>query len=253
MKTGYDQFFKKAKQTAVTQTRAENIRTLKRQKASKNKKKFPVIQFTLFALLGVGAFFAIENLDQIEAQIKKIDITMTTAKAEEKVLPPDAKPVVPATPVAAKESEVVAAAAGSNVDKKPVDDADYLFKLAERKKVLDQREEDLNKLSAEIDRQKIEIEEKVKRIGETRSKISSVLEEKIKTDDAKVDTLVQMYSNMKPQQVAKVFETMDEDLVIEILSRMKKKSAADILNLVKPEKAQIFAERFAGYRTPANQ
>jgi flagellar motility protein MotE (MotC chaperone) len=34
---------------------------------------------------------------------------------------------------------------------------------------------------------------------------------------------------------------------------MKKKTAADILNLIKPEKAQIFAERFTGYRAPANQ
>ena len=108
-------------------------------------------------------------------------------------------------------------------------------------------------MAAEIEKQKIEIEEKVKKIEETRSKISSVLEEKIKTDDAKIDTLVQMYSSMKPQQVAKVFETLDEDLVIDILGRMKKKVAGDILNLVKPEKAQIFAERFAGYRSPANQ
>jgi flagellar motility protein MotE (MotC chaperone) len=58
---------------------------------------------------------------------------------------------------------------------------------------------------------------------------------------------------MKPQQAAKVFETLDEDLVIEILGRMKKKNAADILNLVKPEKAQILAERYAGYRAPAGQ
>jgi flagellar motility protein MotE (MotC chaperone) len=64
--------------------------------------------------------------------------------------------------------------------------------------------------------------------------------------------LVQVYSNMKPNQAAKVFETMDEDLVIEILGRMKKKNAADILNLVKVDKAQKFSERYAGYRTPAN-
>ncbi len=56
---------------------------------------------------------------------------------------------------------------------------------------------------------------------------------------------------MKPNQAAKIFETMDEDLVIEILTKMKKKTAADILNLIKVEKAQLFAEKFAGYRMPA--
>jgi flagellar motility protein MotE (MotC chaperone) len=62
-----------------------------------------------------------------------------------------------------------------------------------------------------------------------------------------------MYSNMKPPQAAKVFETMDEDLVVEILGRMKKKNAADIMNLLKPEKAQIISEKYAGYkRSPAS-
>ena len=43
------------------------------------------------------------------------------------------------------------------IEPKP-DEADYLFKLAERKKQLDVREEDLNKYAAEIGKQKEEIE-----------------------------------------------------------------------------------------------
>ena|SRR3989338_791208 len=239
MKTGYDQFFKKAKQTATAQSRTEKVRSLRRK--TKEKSRFPLFQFALFLMFGVAGFIALENIYEIENQWKKIDISMSSAYAQD-TPPVDAKP--------APTAETVPAVTEA---KKTADDSDYLFKLAERKKVLDQREEDLNRLAAEIEKQKNEIEEKIKKIEETRSKISSVLEEKIKTDDAKVDTLVQMYSNMKPQQVAKVFETLDEDLVIDILSRMKKKVAGDILNLVKPEKAQVFAERFTGYRTPASQ
>lgn len=248
MKTGYDQFFKKAKQTAAVQTRSQNIKSLKQK--MKPKRKLPVTQLGVFLLFGFGGIASLDHLDEIEAQFKKIDITMGTAYAQDKISPAEIKEnFSDAKNLAAAGT---AAVPDVNKEKKP-DDADYLFKLAERKKELDQREEDLNKMAAEIEKQKSEIEKQVKKIEETRAKISSVLEEKIKTDDAKVDTLVQMYSNMKPQQVAKVFETLDEDLVIEILSRMKKKVAGDILNLVKPEKAQIFAERFAGYRTPANQ
>ena len=245
MKTGYDQFFKKAKQTAAQQAQIQNLKSLKR-KSNKPKRKFPISQLGLFMMFGLIGYIGLENVDTIEIYLKKIEITMGTAYAEDKVSPRGIKEATAdAKLIAEKNVE-------AKKEKKP-DDADYLFKLAERKKVLDQREEDLNKIAAEIEKQKIEIEEKVKKIEETRLKISTVLEEKIKTDDAKIDTLVQMYSNMKPQQVAKVFETLDEDLVIDILGRMKKKVAGDILNLVKPEKAQIFAERFAGYRTPANQ
>ena len=245
MKTGYDQFFKKAKQTAAKQSRIENFKNMK-QKSNKVKRKFPIGQLGLFMLFGVMGYVALENADPIETYLKKIEITMGTAYAQDKVSPNQIKEATAEAKLLAEQN------LEAKKEKKP-DDADYLFKLAERKKALDLREEDLNKMAAEIEKQKFEIEEKVKKIEETRLKISSVLEEKIKTDDAKIDTLVQMYSNMKPQQVAKVFETLDEDLVIDILSRMKKKVAGDILNLVKPEKAQIFAERFAGYRTPANQ
>lgn len=59
---------------------------------------------------------------------------------------------------------------------------------------------------------------------------------------------MQLYSSMKPQQAAQVFETIDEDLAIEIISKMKKKNAAEILNLVKPEKAKLFSEKYAGYK-----
>jgi flagellar motility protein MotE (MotC chaperone) len=92
------------------------------------------------------------------------------------------------------------------------------------------------------------LEKRLQELEQTRKVISQVLEEKVQTDDKKVETLVQMYSNMKPQQAAKVFETMDEDLAVEILGRMKKKNAAEIMKLIKAEKAQIFSEKYAGYK-----
>jgi len=75
-----------------------------------------------------------------------------------------------------------------------------------------------------------------------------MLQERSTQDAAKVETLVQVYSTMKPAQAAKVLESLDEDLAVEIIGRMKKKNAAEVLNLMKPEKAQSFSEKFAGYR-----
>ena len=198
----------------------------------------------MFAVVALLGLFIFDHSDEVEQQLKKVEIGLNFAQAEEK----------PAAHAAeAKKDEKPSADAKSvAVEAKP-DESDYLFKLGERKKQLDVREEELNKYAAEIAKQKDEIEAKLKKLEETRAKISTALEDKIKADDSKVDTLVQMYSNMKPQQAAKVFESLDEDLVIEILSRMKKKSAADILNLVKAEKAQVLAERYAGYRVPASK
>lgn len=252
-RNGYDQFFKEAKKNAQTQAPAKSISMPKlreNMQAKKNRRpfrKFPVAQFAIFIFCGLGLFLAIENFDQIESTLKKVEIGLGVAQAE----------TVPASATAPTEAAPAVAAVPGTVTSGTVrveaeDDSDYIYKLTERKRVLDAREEELNKKAAEIEAQKVIVEKKISELEEYRTKISAMLQDRIKADDGKVDTLVQVYTNMKPNQAAKIFETMDEDLVIDILSRMKKKSAAEILNLIKTEKAQAFAEKYAGYRLPTS-
>ena len=251
MKTGYDKHFKKVKQSASAP--AFNVKLQRGNSVAAPVKKakksaFPIKPLMSFILLAAGGLLFLENADAVENYLKRIEISMGTAQAEEKKTEPkgDVKSAVVA-PVTNADSKII------SVEGKKIDDAEYMFKLGERKKQLDQREADLNKLAEQIEKQKLEITEKLAKLEATRVQISKALEEKIKADDGKVETLVQMYTNMKPAQTAKIFESLDEDLVIEILGRMKKKSAADILNLIKAEKAQILAERYTGYRTPAGK
>lgn len=253
-KNGYDQFFKEAKKTAQAQKPVQTISASKLRenmqikKSSKPSRKFPVVQFSLFVVCALGLFLAIENFDKIESTLSKIEIGLGVAQAE---TAPSSATAAPAPTVAEGVAPAAASASGT-IRAEIEDDSDYIYKLSERKKVLDQREEELNKKAAEIEAQKVVIEGKLKELEEYRGKISAMLQDRIKADDSKVETLVQVYTNMKPGQAAKIFETMDEDLVIDILSRMKKKSAAEILNLIKTEKAQAFAEKFAGYRVPTS-
>ncbi len=249
MKTGYDQHFKKVKRTAVA---PQPLVSKKRRTHSQAEKKssFPVMPLLSFIFIAGSGLVFLDSFDSIEQYLQKIEISVGVAQAAE-VKPPVA--VAGAEGVKAEGSAVTASPdqQAVHVEGKKIDDADYLFKLADRKKELDKREEELNKMAVQIEKQKVEISEKLAKLEEVRQKISAKLEDRIKADDGKVEVLVQMYTNMKPVQAAKVFETLDEDLVIEILSRMKKKSAADILNLIKPEKAQVFAERYTGFRAPA--
>lgn len=245
MKTGYDKHFNKIKRTGKPVNLAQEVRRVMQEKKSKKpKKSFPLFSFISFLSIGIVGYLAFENIDWVESQLKKVEISMGMALAEE-TKTADTKKSESAKPDSeksvVKKEEV----------KKSSSDADYLFKLAERKKQLDQREEELNKFADDLAKQKEDVEEKLKNLELVRSKISTVLQERIKADETKIETLVQVYSNMKPQQAAKVFEVLDEDLVIEILAKMKKKNAADIMNMIKPEKAQVFSEKFSGYRVPA--
>ncbi|GIL17634.1 MAG: hypothetical protein BroJett040_13850 [Oligoflexia bacterium] len=275
MKSGYDQFFKQVRKNAGVGQRGVPLKSsvLQKQQPQKKigqsvdssqlaihlrekmlqktraKKKKKTVPWNLAGISLVGLIVAVLGLQyshEVENFVKKIEISVLgTAMAEEKA-PVAEKPVEKKVAGDKEKSQDVAVAPAKKEFTQ--EELNHFAKMNERKKELDAREEELLRMESELQAQKAELEKKIQELGKTRREISSALEEKVKSDDKKVETLVQMYSNMKPQQAAKIFETMDDDLAIEILGRMKKKPAAEILNLVKAEKAQVLSEKFAGYR-----
>ena len=280
MKNGYDQFFRSARKAAAEGTQApltkrsqapQSSRSQQRKLQSQDTKalaqelrlrmrpqtpkktKRREIPWKLVGISILGLMVAAIGLtmaEEIEKYAHRIEISfMGTAHAEEAAAKPADKPA----DAAAKVGETEKAADKKSEEptgKKEYseDDINHFSKLNERKRELDAREEELARMEQEIQMQKSELEKRLSELENTRRSISSVLEEKVQADDKKVENLVAMYSSMKPQQAAKAFEEMDEGLAIEILGRMKKKNAAEIMNLVKSEKVKIFSERYAGYK-----
>ncbi|MBK9292865.1 MAG: hypothetical protein IPM57_00205 [Oligoflexia bacterium] len=126
-------------------------------------------------------------------------------------------------------------------------------KLESKKMQLEAKEVELVKLEEELQKQKLELEKRLSELESIRGKISAKLDEKIKVDQQKVDSLVSVYANMKPAQAAKVLESINEELAVEVLLKMKNKSAAEILNLMNAEKAKLISEKFAGYNNNKGQ
>lgn len=262
MKSGYDQFFKNARKAAVTgqapvksafkakpessKKLVEQLRTKMTDQAQAKKKPRKGIPWKMVGYSLVGLLMALAGMqyyEQIERVIKKVEISLGTAVAEEAPAPAKKDEKAPA------EGEAAKPAAEAAVKKEfTQEEINHFMKLNERKRELDAREEELNRVETELAAQKSELEKRLNDLEQTRKQISTVLEEKVQADDKKIDNLVQMYSNMKPQQAAKVFESIDEDLAVEILARMKRKPAAEIMNLVKSEKAQVFSEKYTGYK-----
>lgn len=270
MKSGYDQFFKNARKVAdengsgkagmkfhknpsaprlhldlASEDIEQQIRRRMKMTAPKKRKKRTSVPWKMMGVSFMGLLLALwgfQNHEEVERLVKRIEFQMTGEAIAENT---PAKPVAAA---AAADAKIDPAAEQKTSANMTAEDLDHLTKLNDRKKELDAREEELGRQEVELQTQKTELDKRLKELEEMRGKISSMLEERVKADDQKIDTLVQMYSNMKAPQAAKVFETMDEDLVVELLGRMKKKNAADIMNLLKPEKAQIISEKYAGYK-----
>lgn len=278
---GYDQFFKKARKVAhqgeISKSSRQfstshipfelpedelekqlKLRLGMKPKPKKKKRAFPW-KLTVFSFVGLlVAAWGVQNFEEVENVLKRVEISfLGSAMAEEGGKKAAANEAAMGAAVKKEGDAGAAAAAATAATEKTAtesfkalsdEEIDHLSKLNARQKELNEREEELARAEQELQAQKLELEKRLKDLEDVRRGISSVLEDKVKVDEKKIDTLVQMYSDMKPPQAAKVFETMDEDLAVEILGRMKKKNAADIMNLLKPEKAQILSEKFAGYK-----
>ena len=284
MKSGYDQFFKTAQKVADTgrapkinlrkplradfksdspplvgrkvQTQdskilAHQLRESMRPRIQKKKKKSGISwKLVGFSLMGLLITFAgLYKMDDVEKLAKTIEFSLIGVAAAEEVTPKTTEAAKPGVKVAGKDAKDVNEVEAQVMKKDfSEEEISHFGKLNERKRELDAREEELNRMEQELAVQKTDLEKRLTELESTRRNISSVLDEKVQGDDKKVENLVQMYSNMKPQHAAKAFEDMDENLAIEILGRMKKKNAAEIMNLVKSEKVKILSEKYAGYR-----
>lgn len=260
MKSGYDQFFKaarnakaQAKPTAPAPQKSfklseEKLRSKLNVKPKRKQRKSEVPVFSLmFAMgaVGLSAWLLIEPT-RLEAILDKVEVNFmgaASASAEKASQPEGAK----AEKSAATEPGHLDAK-NPKTDSYSEEDISHFAKLNDRKKELDQREKELNELEEELHKQRVEVESRILKLEEMRTQIASILKERVAVDEEKVNKLVEFYSNMKPKQAADIIMTINEELAVEVLGRMKKKNAAEVMNLLPSTKAQALSEKFAGYK-----
>lgn len=119
---------------------------------------------------------------------------------------------------------------------------EYLQKLAERRQELDRRSRELDdreKLLTAVELRIVERTNSLKKIKET---IEAALAKHAKREKAQMDSLVKIYSAMKPKEAAQIFNNLDEEVLIAIVENMKEKKMGAILakmNLNKAKKLTV--------------
>ncbi|MCB0407058.1 MAG: hypothetical protein KDD34_02575 [Bdellovibrionales bacterium] len=233
--------FKMDKRTTKTK-----LKSRKPNKVAKPTGHFPVGGLILtIAMMGLtaGIFVFPDAIEQVISKIHFQIMTQAGAEGSEKTATPEPPKEEKSSPDAMKEQ----AAKKTNDKQWSEEDTSYFSKLNDRKRELDQRETELEELERELNKQKQEVESRIQYLEKVRREIAGVLKDRVEVDQEKVNKLVEFYSNMKPSQAAQIISNIDEDLAIGVLSKMKKKNAAEILNMIEPQKAKKLSERFAGY------
>lgn len=255
MKTGYDLHFKKIKKNNTrfkvkpTVGSSNEIPGIKIQK-KKKKQKFPIMSVMISICILAGASYGYMHPEVIDQYLGKIEIgflghadAQTAAPQKQKIPSPSKKEENLASGNSLETKSKMSSVTGLTAE-----EIALFNSLEERKKQLDAKEAELKKLEEELHNQKIELEKRLASLEQLRTQIGNQLQERVNTDAEQVDKLVAFYSSMKPQTAAKVIEKINEDLAVEVLRKMKKKEAAEIMNMIESEKAQRLSEKFAGYK-----
>jgi flagellar motility protein MotE (MotC chaperone) len=247
MSNSYEQFFKKAQENKRADQEDARLRThlqVKRRKRPPFPRRAAI---ALVLILGLGGSYLLAP-DYFLDLADRIDIqAVGLASAESKAAGKSSS-------ATSEKEKTAASAARANPDKglgtgsEVPADLSHFEKLKQRKEELDMREKELSELEEELQKQKVELDKRIVQLEEMRNQIAQVLKDRVEVDQEKVTKLVDLYSNMKPKQAADVIGSINEDLAVEVLAKMKKKSAAEIMNLLPQEKARVLSEKYTGYR-----
>jgi flagellar motility protein MotE (MotC chaperone) len=155
---------------------------------------------------------------------------------------PTSQAVGPAAGTDGQVMDLLAAEAKRKIARDPFnytdEEVDVLQQLAKRRQELDQRARQLDEREALVKAAEQRMEQKMAELRALQATVEELLKKRDAADEQQLASLVKIYENMKPQAAAQVFEEMDMDVLLDVVSRMKERKVAPILAQVSPTRAK---------------
>jgi len=104
-----------------------------------------------------------------------------------------------------------------------------LRSLSQRRRDLDAREADLLDREGLLQAAEGRVEERVGELRAIETRISNLLGQLDEAEEAQINGLVALYSQMKSDDAARIFVALDEDILLVVAARMTEQKLAPIL------------------------
>lgn len=112
---------------------------------------------------------------------------------------------------------------------------------------LEERARDLDAREALLQAAEQELRQKHKELVQIRAQIEDLLGNQEEAEKAQIQSLVKIYEGMKAKEAAAIFNSLDIDILLEVMGSMSERKAAPILAKMNPERAKtvtvMLAER----------
>lgn len=110
--------------------------------------------------------------------------------------------------------------------------------LSKRRKSLDKYEKNLHMREALLKATEQELERKYQELTKLRKEIEGLLDTQSEEEGSRVASLVKIYEGMKPKDAARIFNTLDIDVLISVVSKMSERKVSPVLAAMNPERVR---------------
>ncbi len=117
-------------------------------------------------------------------------------------------------------------------------EVEVLQSLGARRTALDQRQTDMSTANELLAASEKRVNERLAELQRVQGVVEGLLNKLNDEQEARVAGMVTVYSKMKPKDAAKVFEGLDDDILLQIAGRMKQTNLSEIMGVMSPDSAR---------------
>ena len=131
-------------------------------------------------------------------------------------------------------------------------EVDVLTGLAKRRTELDAREQDLATRANLIAAAEQRVDGKIAQLKDLQNQMQTLLGQRDDAEQKEIASLVKTYASMKPKDAARIFNSLDDSVLLEVAAQMKPDVLGAILAGMQPEQAQKLTVKLANRLKPAD-
>lgn len=110
--------------------------------------------------------------------------------------------------------------------------------LSERRETLEEKEKEIMMREALLKAAEQELDQKYKEMTDLRSEIQDLLKQQSEEEQQQLVSLVKIYEGMKAKDAARIFNTLDINVLLEVMGKMSERKSAPIIAAMNPERAR---------------
>lgn len=110
--------------------------------------------------------------------------------------------------------------------------------LSKRRKDIEAKEKEMVMREALLKAAQAELEQKTNELNTIKADIEALLKQQTEQEDERIASLVKIYEGMKAKDAAKIFNELEMDVLLQVLSKMSERKSAPVIAAMNPDKAR---------------